>query len=76
MLCDGPIENWLCNLLPAIKASLQQQLCSALNQDGTIEVNSRKPEREIHSAGARRVTLNKDEKNGKPGKWLSLTWIS
>ncbi len=62
VLCDGPIENWLSTLLPAIKAALQQQLASALNQDGTIEVNSRKG-REIHSAGARRVELS--TKQGK-----------
>ncbi|XP_022099208.1 dynein beta chain, ciliary-like [Acanthaster planci] len=63
--CDGPIESWLGNLLPMVKLTLQTQLSSALGNDSLEPPGTpRRTEREIHSAGARRVTVGKDERKG------------
>ncbi|XP_033641711.1 dynein beta chain, flagellar outer arm-like [Asterias rubens] len=63
--CDGPIENWLSNLLPMVRLSLQTQLTSALGNESLEPPGTpRRGEREIHSAGARRVTVGKDERKG------------
>ena len=66
MSCDGPIENWLSNLLPMIKLTLQTQLSSALGNE-TLEPpgTPRRGQREIHSAGARRVTVGAEERKGQ-----------
>ncbi|XP_033103095.1 dynein heavy chain 9, axonemal-like [Anneissia japonica] len=72
VVCDGPIENWLAVLIPTIKSSLQQQLTSSLNHQ---VANSRMVEREIHSAGARRVTLLKDDKKDLSSRSGSRTGI-
>eukprot|EP00057_Strongylocentrotus_purpuratus_P006394 XP_011660868.1 PREDICTED: dynein beta chain, flagellar outer arm [Strongylocentrotus purpuratus] len=78
--CEGPIENWLGNLIPMIKTSLQHQLASALAHE-TLDLQASfqssgqseglgpgpRKERDIHSAGARRVTVGKEERKGGPG---------
>ncbi|XP_071959570.1 uncharacterized protein [Antedon mediterranea] len=64
VVCDGPIENWLAVLIPTIKASLQQQLVSALNHQAAEVTGVKKVKRDIHSAGARRVTVLKDDNKG------------
>lgn len=67
MSCEGAIENWLANLLPVIKSSLQQQLVSALSQEIIQDgLTPRRLERErsIQSAGARKVTIDKDNRKG------------
>ncbi|XP_040278224.1 dynein beta chain, flagellar outer arm-like [Bufo bufo] len=49
--CSSPVENWLPQLVNSIKESLQHHLWAAM------ENTTRR--REIHSAGARRVVINK-----------------
>ncbi|XP_018424228.1 PREDICTED: dynein beta chain, flagellar outer arm-like [Nanorana parkeri] len=53
--CSGPVENWLPQLVNSIKASLQHHLWAAMEHSSTV-ITRRK---EIHSAGARRVLINK-----------------
>ncbi|KAE8625049.1 hypothetical protein XENTR_v10006145 [Xenopus tropicalis] len=64
--CRGPVESWLSQLVDSIKVSLQNKLREALEHTKNVQW-SRK---EIHSAGARRVVINKepetDEKSASP----------
>ncbi|XP_075119220.1 uncharacterized protein LOC142194092 [Leptodactylus fuscus] len=53
--CSGPVESWLPQLVNSIKESLQHHLWAAMeNSNGVITRR-----KEIHSAGARRVVINK-----------------
>ncbi|KAM4702001.1 uncharacterized protein O3C94_002925 [Discoglossus pictus] len=53
--CRGPVESWLPQLVNSIKASLQHHLRAALEHTQS----SKQSRREIHSAGARRVVINR-----------------
>ncbi|XP_075192459.1 uncharacterized protein LOC142291659 [Anomaloglossus baeobatrachus] len=53
--CSGPVENWLPQLVNSIKESLQFHLWAAMESSNVV-ITRRK---EIHSAGARRVVINK-----------------
>lgn len=53
--CSGPVENWLPQLVNSIKESLQHHLWEAM-ENSNVVITRRK---EIHSAGARRVVINK-----------------
>ncbi|KAM9320087.1 uncharacterized protein PAF06_004553 [Gastrophryne carolinensis] len=53
--CSVPVENWLPRLVNSIKASLQHYLWAAVEDTNTVITRRR----EIHSAGARRVLVNK-----------------
>ncbi|XP_056412427.1 uncharacterized protein LOC130355786 isoform X2 [Hyla sarda] len=53
--CSGPVENWLPQLVNSIKESLQHHLWAAM-ENSNVVITRRK---EIHSAGARRVVINK-----------------
>ncbi|XP_068122143.1 uncharacterized protein [Hyperolius riggenbachi] len=59
--CSGPVENWLPQLVNSIKASLQHHLWAAVERNNTV-ITMRK---QIHSAGARRVLINKTVSNGE-----------
>ena len=61
MLCEGSIETWLSNFQKSIKMALQRQLCSALG----LEKAAGSKTREIHSAGARRVTISRNQTHAK-----------
>ncbi|XP_064650622.1 uncharacterized protein LOC135502065 isoform X3 [Lineus longissimus] len=65
VLCEGNIESWLPLLLQAMKTSLQVQLSTAMGLE-----KPRPKTREIHSAGARRVSVPSREsqrEGSKPG---------
>ncbi|XP_055866060.1 uncharacterized protein LOC106055129 isoform X2 [Biomphalaria glabrata] len=51
--CDGQIENWMSSVLNQLKSTLKSQLADALAQ----EDEARPRTRQIHSAGARKVSL-------------------
>ncbi|XP_069829066.1 uncharacterized protein [Dendropsophus ebraccatus] len=53
--CSGPVENWLPQLVNSIKESLQHHLWAAM-ENSNVVITRRK---EIHSAGARRVVINR-----------------
>ncbi|XP_075707241.1 uncharacterized protein LOC142741794 [Rhinoderma darwinii] len=53
--CSGPVENWLPQLVNSMKESIQHHLWAAM-ENSNIVITRRK---EIHSAGARRVVINK-----------------
>ncbi|CAH2222787.1 dynein beta chain, flagellar outer arm-like [Pelobates cultripes] len=53
--CRGPVETWLPQLVNSIKASLQHHLWAALEHKNVVTARRK----EIHSAGARRVVMNK-----------------
>ncbi|XP_053561397.1 uncharacterized protein LOC128652486 [Bombina bombina] len=59
--CKGPVESWLPQLVNSIKASLQHHLWAALEHTES-GVQRR---REIHSAGARRVVINRAASQGE-----------
>ncbi|XP_018102433.1 dynein beta chain, flagellar outer arm [Xenopus laevis] len=54
--CRGPVECWLSQLVDSIKVSLQNKLREALEHTKTFQWRRK----EIHSAGARRVVINKE----------------
>uniref|UniRef100_A0A8C5WK28 Dynein heavy chain n=1 Tax=Leptobrachium leishanense TaxID=445787 RepID=A0A8C5WK28_9ANUR len=53
--CGGPVENWLPQLVNSVKASLQHHLWATLEHRDVVPTRRK----EIHSAGARRVVINK-----------------
>ncbi|KAG8587471.1 hypothetical protein GDO81_005673 [Engystomops pustulosus] len=53
--CSSPVESWLPQLVNSIKESLQHHLWAAMENTNVV-ITRRK---EIHSAGARRVVINK-----------------
>ncbi|XP_058857324.1 dynein beta chain, ciliary-like isoform X3 [Acipenser ruthenus] len=60
--CKGPIENWLALLVSRIRTALQHHLHATLGHELL-------PQRQIHSAGARRVAVSRPaSKQGQGGK--------
>ncbi|XP_041092529.1 dynein beta chain, flagellar outer arm-like [Polyodon spathula] len=58
--CKGPIENWLELLVRRIRTALQHHLHAALGHELL-------PQRQIHSAGARRVSVSKPASKQRQG---------